>query len=382
MSFLLAPFTGGFSAAFGVVLGLSLLTPKMSGVATMAIALTEARGIVTNTIVAVYNEQTMVSSFLRSFFPNVFKPTKLVSVAVKRGTEKIAVDRLRGTGSNLNSKPRSSISTILPPLYSESHNMNELDVYDIAYSTLDPQNMAVLAQESAELMVEDINKIERSYEKQCADVLMSGIITLENGDNIDFGRLPASLVDGGAGTYWTVATVDPMVALEARAKFIREVGKAQGGVYNVIMGGKALNAMLNNPIFQAKYDLKNVTLGEIREPQRMSNGGTLHGRITGGSYSFNVWTYPEGYENAAGVFVKYIADEYIVVLPEVTNFITANGLVPQLPGMTGQTNVNGGSYVRFEYLDPKQKNHVQEVSSAGVAIPVAIDTIATQKVTA
>lgn len=363
---------------------IALFAPVKSGkFAYDTIGLDAARSIFTNACVAVYKETVTPTSFLRSFFPAKFSPTKLVSFDVKRANEKIAVDILKGTGSNLNKKTRSSLKTIEPPLYSEAHNVNELDIYDTAFGTLDPTLIAQLATQAAEELVELRNKEERAYEKQCADVLVSGVITLVNNDNIDFKRKAGSLVDLTAGAYWTVTTVDPMVALENAGKWIRENGKAQGGVYNVIMGSSALNAMLNNPKFQAKYgSLKDITLGEIREPQRMATGGTLHGKVTAGAYSFYVWSYPEGYTDANGTFQYYIPTTHCIVMPEVTNFNTTYALVPQLPGMAPLTATAGGAYVLHEYIDPKGRNHVQEVLSAGIAMPVAIDTIYTFQATA
>ena len=364
--------------ALGVV-GVSMLAAKtdLRGVLQTTVSVDDARGIFTNAVIAVYSERTQVTSFLRSFFPAKFSPTRLVSIAVKRGTEKVAVDVLRGTGSNLVQKTKSTMKTLEPPLYALKSNVNELDTYDIAFSSLDPGVMANLSAEQAEVLLDMTDQIERSYEKQCADVLQSGIITLANHDNIDFKRKAESIVDLGAGNYWTTSNVDPMVALENAGKFLREKGKAQGGVYNAILGGDALNALLNNPIFQNKYDIKNITLGEVREPQRMSTGGTLHGRVTAGAYSFNLWSYPEGYEDANGDFQYYINPINVVVLPEVTNFVTAFGLVPQLPGDNANTSTSGGQYVLREYIDNNHSNHVQEIKSAGVAVPVAIDRIYT-----
>lgn len=348
----------------------------------MSIGLEFARSAMTNAIVAVYKESISPTSFLRSFFPSKFSLTKYVSIEVTRDTEKIAVDIFRGTGTNLNRKSKSTLKTFLPPLYGEGHNVNELDIYDTAFGTLDPKLISQLANESAEVLIAYKNKIDRAYEKQCADVLNSGIITLVNGDNINFNRKAGSIVDGGSGTYWTVDTVDPMVALEDAANFLREEGKTVSGTFNVIMGGSALNAMKNNPIFQAKYDIKNITLGEIHEPQRMSNGGTLHGRVSAGSYIFIIWTYPQGYRNSSNVFTKYIPDTDFICLPEVTEFSTEYALVPQLPGLNPLVSTGAGEYVFNEYIDYANRNHRQEILSAGVAVPKAIDTIYTRKVTA
>ena len=370
------------SIAGGGLLAVSMFLPKLEGSLFETIGLDAARGAFTNAVVAVYRETIEPMSFLRSFFPSTYSRTKLISMDIKRGTEKVAVDILRGTGSNLNTKSRSTLKTLEPPLYAEAHNVNELDVYDTAFGTLDPALMAQLATDSAETLAELRNKIERAKEKQCADVLKSGVITLVSGDNIDFKRKAESMVDGGSGTYWTVNTVDPVVALQAGGDFIRQKGKAQGGVYNVIMGASAFNAMINNTIFKAKYDLKNIDLGAIQMPQRNAVGGTLNGQVSAGSYKFNVWTYAEGYEDSNGDFVKYIDDTDIIILPEVTKFKFAHGLVPQLPGMAPLNNMDSGVYLMNEYVDPKNRNHVQEILSAGVALPVAIDQIYTQKVTA
>ena len=367
----------GVTLAIG---GLSFVASKtnLQGVLQTTVSLDDARGIFTNTVVAVYSERTQVTSFLRSFFPAKYSPTRLVTIAVKRGTEKVAVDVLRGTGANSVKKTKDSMKTLEPPLYALKSNVNELDVYDVAFATLDPGVMAQMATQQAEILMDMTDQIERAYEKQCADILQSGVIQLVNHDNIIFPRKSTSMVDLGAGNYWTTGTVDPMLALENAGKFLREVGKSQGGRYNVIMGSEALNAMLNNPKFQDKYgSLKDITLGEIREPQRNATGGTLHGRVTAGAYTFIVWTYPEGYEDANGDFQYYIDPKNVVVLPEVTNFVTAFGLVPQLPGDSANTTTQGGQYVLREYIDNNHSNHVQEIKSAGVPIPVAIDRIYT-----
>lgn len=373
----------GIGTAVGV---LSLALPKNSGAFLETIGFDQARPILTNTVIAVYRESTTVTSFFRSFFTTVIARTRYVSIETKRGTEKVASDVLRGTKGNLNQRKRSTLKTIPPPFYKEGININELEVYDTAFSTLDPAIMAQLGVETAEEMKDITDKIERAYEIQCAQALLTGVITLTNQDNIDFKRKAASMPDGlanaGAGTYWTVTTVDPMASLEAGAKFIREVGKAQGDTYNVILGGKALNALLNNPIFQAKYDIKNITLGEVGMPQRNATGASLHGRVSAGSYIFNLWTYPDGYEDDSLVFHQYMDDDKIIILPLQPVGVLSYALVPMLPNMNNAGSSVAGDYVLREWVDLENANHRMEVLSAGVAVPIRIDQIYTQKVVA
>jgi len=375
----------GIGTAIGVA---SLALPKLNkeGVLFETIGFDQARAVLTNTVVAVYRESTVVTSFFRSFFPTVTARTRYVSIETKRGTEKVASDVLRGTKGNLNQRKRSTLKTIDPPLYKEGININELEVYDTAFGTLDPSLLAQLGVETAEEMDDITSKIERAYELQCAQALLTGVITLSNQDNIDFKRkaasLPDGLANGGAGTYWTVTTVDPMLSLIAGGDFIRQVGKSQGDTYNVVIGGNALNAMLNNPIWQEKYKMFNITLGEIGLPQRNSVGGTLHGQISAGSYKYNIWTYTDGYEDDSLVFHKYMDDDKIIILPTQTNFRLAFGQIPMLPGMTPAGTSGAGSYVLKEWIDFENTNHRMEINSAGIAIPLAIDQIYTQKVVA
>lgn len=370
------------SATAGALIAISFITSKKIQGARETISPEQARGLYTQAVVAVYSEMPIVYSFLRSFFPKKVSRTKYVSISVRRGTEKVAVDVIRGTKGNKNKRTKSTEKIILPPYYNEGFNVNELDIYDASMApNATTDTILDLADESAEMLIECRNKIERAYEKQVADLFETGVIELVNGDNIDFNRKAGSMVTLGAGAWWSVTTVDPMVALEAGGKFIREEGKAQGVAYNVIMGGLALNAMLNNPIFQAKYDIKNVTPGEISMPERMSSGGTLHGKVSAGSYIFYIWTYPEGYD-VNGTFTPYIPDKNIVIIPENPKFVTAFAQVPMLQGDPAFTATEGGDYVIKDYIDADHTNHVTELLSAGVSIPVQVDAIYTAQVLA
>lgn len=348
------------------------------------ISLAAARDPFTNAVVARYSEDISVPGFFRSFFRNVFSPTKQVTFAVKRSGEKVAVDILRGTGPKLTSKTRSTINTLTPPYFAYAHNVNELDIYDTAWSTLNPEALGQLAALSAEQLIENRKLIERRYELQCREVLISGIVTLNSGDNIDYKREAASMPTTSSGDYWTVDTVDPMVLIEQGGKFIREVGKAQGGIYNVVIGAQAWAALESNPIFQKKYDIRHIMIGDIGMPQANGTGATYRGQVAGASYIYNLWTYPEVYEAENGDIVPYMPEDMIIVLPTATQFEMSFAQVPMLQGVNGNfvQPMGDGQFWFKEYLDPKHDNHVQEIRSAGIPIPTAIDTIFSVKVVA
>lgn len=346
------------------------------------ISIQQARAMFTSITVAIYNETPVVMSFLRSFFTPVYTNTRYVNIEVIRNHEKCAVDVIRGSGPLMKKKTKSSQRVMDPPFYHLGHNVNELDVYDRAIGSPNESDMMDLSRQSAEVLVGLVNDIERSHEKQASEVMMTGIIELVNGDNIDFGRQAYSLVNLGVGNYWSVPTVDPTVALKNAGEVLRQKGKAQGDTYNVIMGENAFMAMKANPIFQSEHKLVDISLGQIRMPQRNSVGGTLHGQLSAGSYKFNVWTYIEGYEDENGNFIKYIDDKKIVVLPDNPNFIEASAKVPMLLGDPAFVSAQKGKYVLKDYIDANHTNHRQEVMNATIMVPVALDQIYTAQVIA
>jgi len=340
----------------------------------------QARAQFTQALVAVYKERPVVKSFLRSFFPEVYKGTKYVSIEVERGFEKVAVDVLRGTEGNRNEFGKSTQKIFEPPYYKEYFDMTQLDLYDVLMGQQmisEVQYGEMLAQVSEKLGMLQA-KIERSYELLCSQTLTTGIITTNSGDNIDFKRKADSLVDY-SGSPWTGAN-SPYEDLETGCNFLRQVGKAQGGVFNAILGSSALNALLNNSVFLTRQNLFNMALDAVRPPQRDSVGATLHGQLSVGSYKVNLWAYPEYHDDSAGVSTAYVDPKKVILLPEAPRFTMSFAAVPRLITSAGQQAV--GAFTVKEFMDEAKESHNISIASAGIPIPVAVDQIWTAKVVA
>ena len=340
----------------------------------------QARALFTQALVAVYKEKPQVKRFLRSFFPEVYKSTRYVSIEVQRGYEKIAVDVLRGTEGNRNEFAISTQKVFDPPFFKEYFDMTELDLYDVLMGQTDistVQYSEMLAQVTEKLsLLQD--KIERAYELMCAQALVTGVITTNSGDNIDFKRKALSLVDYSASP-WTAAN-SPYEDLETGCNFIRQEGKAQGGVFNAILGSSALNALLTNSVFTTRQNLFSMALDAVRPPQRDAVGAALHGQLSVGSYKVNLWSYPEYYDNSSVVMTPYIDAKKVVLLPENPRFTMAFAAVPKLITAPGAQTT--GAFTVKEFMDERKATHDIEISSAGVPIPVAIDQIWTAQVVA
>lgn len=349
----------------------------------MSIPANQVRGAFTQSALARYQEMTSPTLFLKSFFPSAVKSSRYLSIEVRRGTEKIAVDVVRGADGNRNQGTRSTEKIFDPPLYNEYFDMTDLTLYDRLWGSteIDAGVFRELSQESAEMMMMMRNKIERSYEKQCADALTTGIITLQNGDNIDFKRKAGSLVDNSANP-WSNNATNPFTQLAAAAKWLRQNGKASGTVFNAIMGESVLPAFYANTIVLAQGDVRRIDTLNIREPQRNSVGATSHGYVSAGDYIFNLWTYPQFYDNASGVSTSYLDAKKVIVIPESPVFEMGFGAVPRVISADGGIANATGEYIYGEYVDARKKAHIMEVQSAGVAIPKAIDQIYTMQVLA
>lgn len=380
-------FEGQFMAETAIGLtALSAIVGSLvpAGALGVNIAVNDSQGLYTKKLVASYRELVSTTSFLRSFFPSVEHMTKEISIAVKRGSEYVAVDVARYSDGNRNTFDKSSEKIMIPPLYHEYLSVNEHRLYDQVIMGLSQGNTTffreLVAEQAIDLM-ELQKKIERSIELQCAQVLETGVVSLDAVTDIDFQRKAASLVAYNVANDFSVGTVDPYAVLKAGATFIRTKGKSQGSVYNVIMGDTVLTDFLNNTIVKARADIRNFTLDQVREPQKDATGGVLHGEVSAGAYKFRIWSYPEYYDTISALNNPYMNDKKLVIIPDNPNFKTAFAAVPQLIGENG-TIPQKGAYLTQDFRDEKAASHEQHIKSAPIAIPVAIDQIYTIQVVA
>lgn len=348
----------------------------------MNISAQDARGLFTRMVVDVYIEKILPKSFLRSFFPTVESATKLISIEVQRGFEKVAVDVFRGSEGNRNTFGNSTEKTFLPPFYREYFDATDMDLYERIAGTgsIDMGVFTQFLNSVAERLIMLTAKIDRAYELQCSQVLETGIVTLNNGTNIDFKRKAASKVDLGAGNYWTSGSVDPNVALESGADFIRQVGKSQGAIVNLLMGSEALSAFLSNDIVKDRAKFVQYGLDMVTPAQRDSVGASFHGEVSFGSYRGRLWSYPEFYDNTAGDSTPYLNPKNVIFLPEKPQFKLAYAAVPQL--LDESAAPKQGAYLVSEFKDLRNAAHIFDIKSAGIAVPVAVDQVYTAQVVA
>lgn len=348
------------------------------------ITVSEARGLFTKQLIDVYQERIRPKAFFRGFFPDKVVPTKHVSIEVERGYELVAVDVVRGTEGNRNTFSKSTEKIFEPPYWREFFDATQLDLYDRVLGSQTDANGLLFAQLMNEVsdrlgMLQD--KVERAKELQCAQVLLSGVVNIEQADaNIDFKRKAASLVDDGAGQYFA-NNINPFDKFNAGCKFLRTIGKATDSIFDAILGETAMADLLANTIFLARQNLFNMALDQVTGPARQGVGSNLNGIITAGAYKVRLWTYPEFYEKPKGTFNQFMDPKKVILLPANPRFHFAHAAVPQLISRPGEMP-NQGIFTIGEFIDERRTAHIFDIQSAGVPVPVAVDQIYTFKAVA
>jgi hypothetical protein len=354
----------------------------------------QKRALFTQDVVALYEQIPTAFAFLQGFFPIVTKNTRYLTYDVQRSGEPVAIDIMRGQEANLNTFSIHDNKIVDPPYYAESVNATSLDGYDVAIAAqmMNQSANANWMENVLKRLKQLQDKIDRAKELQCAQVLKNGIVTLMSGDSIDFKRKAALVTSLASGSRWDTHadTADPYADIETYCMLMRALGKAQGGNFNILFGQKAYAALIRTDSFKERAKWLNTKLDDIRPQLRNTVQGSYHGRLDCGSFTVDAWTYTEGYETTAGdssTFTQYLEPKNMVVLPDTPKFIMGHALVPQLPpdGLAGLPETapvkDQEAYVISQYLDRKKKTWEFEIGSCPIALPIAIDQMATVQVT-
>lgn len=330
------------------------------------------------------------TKFLQSFFTvkpgNIFNGKK-VEIDIQRFGEDIAVALRQGKGMNLNDADVVTTKEMEPPKYGEAFPANVEDLVERMVG-VDPYSDAYtayatkLVQSLLKLYQLGIDKISRGIELQAAQVLQTGVITLVDADGtvyeIDFS--PKATHFPTVSTAWDAAGSTKLADLESLATVIRADGQVNPDM--LIMGGTAFNLFIQDENVQKLLDNRRYELGEI-SPQMLQSGATFQGRVSIGSYQYQIWTYPEGYKNLDGDFVQYIDTNKVVMLSSQTRLDRLSARVPLPLGpdprvaslMPGRIN---GADIGIDvtpnlWCTPNGKQLMAEIESRTLLAPIQID---------
>ena len=315
----------------------------------------------------------------------------LVDVEVERDNDLISVDVQRFTEGNKNKYTKSTEHIYVPPFHKEDYDFARDEVYlntvSLGAVNLPGVNQAI-AQNALKNIRKNRKKIERAILKQQADVLQTGIVTLKNGDSIDFKRKAGSMVDIDiAGSYWNVDGSNPIEDLGRAMTFLRDIGNSNASTVNVVMRTDAMNAFLSNSKIKEQGAFVRIKRIELDMPQfSEATGMAFHGQISAGDFVVNLWTYNEKYTDKTGATKYYLTRENVVVLPSDFEGKTCFGGLPYMR----ETNIGGATvkvpgileadFLLRAYDDEKTISSTLELTSAPLVVPFTIDKVYTMKV--
>jgi hypothetical protein len=314
-----------------------------------------------------------------------------VAIDVRRFGEQIAVVVQHGTGPRLNDLDVFTTKEFEPPAYSEGvpydvsmllERMVGVDPYSAAYAD-DAAQLTAYMVDGFALMSD---KISRSIELQASQILQSGVLSLVNADGdvlytLDFK--PKATHFPTTGATWAAGAGDPLGDIQALAKVIRADGKTNPDM--LIMGDAALNNFLKNADVRAVLDNRRMQVGSVN-PRFENSGATYYGDVWAGAYRFEIWTYPETYEDPqTGDVTEYVEPNNVIMMSSGARMDRVNARVPLplgpdprvsglLPSNLSQTGENGFDLTPNVYCTPNGKQIMGELETRTLLIPVDIDS--------
>lgn|SRR5690606_2755339 len=351
----------------------------------MAITLAEHTGEFRKALVGTFIGKTILRLGLEGLFPRQTYDAEMLSIQVQRNRQLVAVDVQRCTDATKNSFTKSTEKLFIPPFFKESFDFCKCDGYKGSYGSgiIPSGSTARNIARSAMNELEAIRaKVERAIELQRSQVLESGIVTLKNGDSIDYKRKAASMAT--ATIPWaTVATADPYADIVAGMNFLRGDGQSGASTINAIFGSTALANFFANAKVKADLEVRRMDRINVVMPQFDNvTGMAFHGQFGAGDFIINIWTYNEEYLDPTDntTKVKYIDPENVILVPEDFVGETSFATTPIVRGSSESgyyvTNVEG-QYTVYDIIDQVRAAWEVILQSAPLVVPVTIDRIYT-----
>lgn len=357
----------------------------------MAISIIDHSNKMTKKVVGKFLEEIPVRTGFSGWFPEETTPTLEVDVEVQRDNDLIAVDVVRFTEGNKNKFSRLSENKYIPPFFKEDYDFQNDRIYmnTVALGVMaNPSVNQAIASAAVKNVFKNKAKIERAIRKQQADVLQTGIVTLKNGDNIDYRRKAASMVT--ASVLWSdSATATPLTDIRKGMDFLRNTGNSGGSSVNVVMRSAAFEALLASAQVkeQGPNTIQQIQRINIGMPQFEGVSGFAHqGQIAAGDFSVNLWTYNEKYTDTSGATIYYLSEDLVVMIPDdFAGKTIFGGLATFSEQNIGGVSVKTPAVVEAKYLirsynDERTLSSTIELTSAPLVVPFTIDKIYTLKV--
>ena len=352
------------------------------------ISTASARGQFKKRVIGLFRQMAQPTLFFKSFFRTETSEALELSLEVERSGRPTAVDILRGTDGHITRSDKSTEKIYIPPYFDYAYNLQALDGYDRLVGESNEITTAQwmrLVEKTAEKVGKNVDRINRRYELMSAQAFLTGIVSMKNGDDIDFKRKAESLVAYNAAHGWDQNAINPGLILQQGAEFLIKVGLVSPGTeFNVVCGKAAWNKFRDNETRQKEGDIKDQKFQDLISPVPFGNGAVLLGRYSYGNYNFRLWGYDGYYDDPDNnnVTTAYMDSNKIIMLPDTVDFVFGYGGVPAMISVEGSRipTTMEGEFVPYEYTDEAKAAAFFGIRSAGMPILSFVDRVFTATV--
>jgi len=346
-----------------------------------------------------FEQKARPTMFLASHATVMTTLAESIEVDIVRGKETFAVDVTPGAGGRGNKKSKYTTKEYVPPMYNEFYSLTAQELqkrlpgqtaYDAASDAYQTTLFAMISDKQALMQEKEL----RAIELQARDAFFSGKIVLNNSDEIDFKKKATH--DVAPTKEWSDAAGVPLDDVEAACQLCRTDGLINASRFKLIVADDVIEVLKANVQFKAKADLRHVQNVDMGMPTDFnSEGAGFQGIFSAGSYTIELWSYPQFYEIPVGFGLANGGTKQPYIPSGSALLMPASGLrldlwfggVPQVAtqvdgelsalGLTGTLNVVEADFVPYAYLDDRKECIECGVKTRPLFVPHQIDGFVT-----
>lgn len=347
----------------------------------------QASPLLTTAVHAKYDElaEIKVNNFWRSFYNVEISKELYPAIDVRRGSEKVAIDVIRGHQGLRQQVTKSTQKAFEPFFYKNFFDATQLQSYFRMFGTnsFNRNEFNNTASGIATEMKILSDTLDRAIEIMCGSIFKDGTITsLRDGSIVDFKRKAESMVDPGTGFYWDNPAVDIIAQLKTGCDFLRQVGKVNAHVINCVMGADAWAALRKNEEINRRWNTFNNKRDMLQPSQLDATGAVFQTIIDVDSYKVAIWTYNDFYDDPTDTsetptMIPYMDPKQVYLLPEKPKNMLVYGAIPQVTTNFNTDSLIAGEKIFTDYRNPEEGYHRFYLQSAPLPVPIAIDQMYT-----
>lgn len=339
----------------------------------------------TQAIEAKYDElkSIKVNNFARSFFKEQISKVMYPTIEVRRGSEKIAIDVMRGHQGIRHQITKYTQKAFEPLYYKNWFDATQLEGYyrmfgSASFNLNDALEIGGKIATERKAMTDTI---ERTVELACMEIMQSGTITAANGTILDFKRQAGSFIDKGVGMYWDNPAHDIKADIREMCDFVKEQGKADDYVMNLLVGRDAWGCIRKNEQIQKEWNSYNNRRDMLPEAQLTATGGIFQMEMDVDTYKVRIFVYNGTYQtnddNDNPTFDFFMNPKKVICLAANPEFVLFYGAVPRVRTDLNTSSMLAGKFIFRDFINEEHNYHRFYVESAPLPVPVALNKMCT-----